>query len=128
MNGSASAYRMTENEVIFRQHNERVQKGLEKLFNDTKNEDRDLLGDTNDIPLHFMCECSDENCQKRIIMKPSKYKKLHKTSSHFIILPGHGVASIERIVHEEPDYMVVEKYLTPPKKAKRLNKTDVDNT
>jgi len=91
-------------------------------------EDGNTLGKHADLPLHFYRECSDEKCEQRIVIKPSDYKKLHKNSSQFIILPRHRVASIERIVREEPDYMVVEKYMTPPApKDAKLRPTDLSN-
>lgn len=127
MNSSASEEHLAENEVIFRQYNERIQKELETLSQEASAEGNTLEKHT-DLPLHFFCECSDENCGKRIVMKPSDYKKMHKNSSQFLILPGHRVAAIEKVVREEPTYMVVEKYMTPPKKGAKLHPTDLNNT
>ncbi len=125
MSASVSQQHLAENEVMFRKHNERINKALEKLAKAATADGNTLSKHTN-LPLHFYCECSDEKCRKRIIIKPSEYKELHKNSSQFLILPGHRVASIERIVQETPNYMVVEKYLTPPKNAK-LHPTDLNN-
>ena len=114
---------MVENEVIFRQHNERIQQDLEKLAKAAKAEGN-KLAEHSDLPLHFYCECSDETCTKRIVLKPSTYEKLHKNSSQFLIRPGHQAVSIERLVKAEPKYLVVEKYLTPLKKGAKLHATD----
>lgn len=126
MKSSTPERHLAQNEVIFRQHNERITNRLEKLVK-TATEDGNSLGKHADLPLHFYCECSDEKCDRRIIIKPSEYKKLHKNSSQFLILPGHRVASIERIVQENENFMVVEKYMTPPKKGIRLHRTDLEN-
>ena len=118
---------MAQNEVMFRKFNERTATRLEKLVR-SATEDGNSLGKHADLPLHFYCECSDEKCDDRIVIKPSDYKKLHKNSNQFLILPGHRVASIERIVKEEKDFTVVEKYFTPPKKGLKLRPTDLDNS
>lgn len=126
MKSSTPERHLAQNEVMFRQYNERTAKRLEKLVK-TATDDGNSLGKHADLPLHFYCECSDEKCDKRIVIKPSDYKKMHKNSSQFIILPGHRVASVERIVREEEDFIVVEKYMTPPKKGIKMRPTDLNN-
>lgn len=126
MKESASKRNLAENEVIFRQANEQIFKKLQEL-------DRKVVADghsldlmlTEDIPLHFYCECSNDKCRERVEITPSQYQALHKNSSQFVVLPGHQVAKIERVVREESGYLVVEKFLTPPKKARKLNSTDL---
>ncbi|HUP26715.1 MAG TPA: hypothetical protein VM124_03670 [Candidatus Limnocylindrales bacterium] len=126
MSSATSQQHLTENEVIFRKHNERINRALENLAKTAKAEGNTLQKHTN-LPLHFYCECSDEKCRKRIVITPSDYKKLHKNSSQFLILTGHRVASIESIVSETPKYMVVEKYMNPPQNATKLHPTDLNN-
>jgi hypothetical protein len=87
----------------------------------------DLAADI-DKPIDFYCECSDENCRERITQKPSVYLNIRKNSSQFIILPGHNVPEVERIVKSTDEYMVVEKYITPPSSYDKLNKTKIDNS
>lgn len=126
MRSSTPERHLVENEVMFRKFNERTNHRLEKLVIDATKEGNNLAKHA-DLPLHFFCECSDEKCKKRIIIKPSDYKKLHKNSSQFLILPSHKVASIERTMHEGSGYLVVEKYMTPPKKEAKMHPTDLDN-
>ena len=123
MDSASPDRHLVENEVIFRQRNQKISKDLETLAKEAKKEGM-ALHDHSDLPLHFYCECSDETCTKRIVLKPSTYEKLHKNSSQFLIRPGHQVVSIERLVKAEPKYLVVEKYLTPPKKVAKLHATD----
>lgn len=119
-----SERRQAENEVVFRQANQQIQKNLQKL-------DKSVVADghptslmlTEDIPLHFYCECSNENCRERIEITQGQYEALHKNTSQFVVIPGHEVAEIERIIKTEPTYLVVEKYIRPPKDATKLNKT-----
>jgi hypothetical protein len=123
-----SERRLAENQVIFRQNNELVQKNLEKLRKTAIAEGRESLLPDIDMPLHFYCECSDENCRQRIILKPSEYNDLHQNSSQFILLPGHDIAEVERTVKATDKFIVVEKFKTPPKSSGELNKTDLDYT
>ncbi len=131
MNGMAdiiSQRRMAENEAYFRQANTSVVESLKNLqeIADTDKSSYSLP-DLN-IPIGFYCECSDENCRQRIRVKPSFYEKVHKNNSQFILCPGHHAPEIERIMKSEKNYIIVEKYITPPKKADKLHKTELENT
>lgn len=118
---------MAENEVTFRQLNERAKKHFDELKKvAVEYNEPDLLKENN-TPLHFYCECVDENCRQRIIIKPGEYDKIHQKRDHFIIVPGHDVEVIERVVRKKPGYWVVEKYNGPPESADKLNPTEVDN-
>jgi hypothetical protein len=121
-----SKRQMKENEVIFREHNERVNEALKRLKKTAREEGLvGLLPDT-DGELRFYCECADENCRGRILVKPSLYHFVHKNRNHFIIIPGHDAPGIENIVAIGPDFCVVEKTSAPPPTDK-LNKTKVNN-
>lgn len=124
MNKSTNQRRQVENEVIFRQANERVSSMLEEIKVAAESEGDRKLAPEKDIALHFLCECADENCMERIILKQSTYKNLHRNSSQFIVLPGHVEPSIEQVVRSSKNYVVVEKYMTPPKKTGKLKTTD----
>jgi len=124
MKESANERRQAENEVIFRQANEKVSRMLDEIKEAAQSEGEDKLAPEKDIALHFLCECADENCMERIIIKQSTYKNLHRNSSQFIVLPGHVQPSIEQIVRSSKNYVVVEKYMTPPKTTSKLKKTD----
>lgn len=132
MGQTNSERRWAENEVVFRQANEKVSKELESLKQAAEAEGHASLVhniERNlDNPIHFYCECSDELCRQRIILKPSEYKNFHKNSSQFTVLPGHDVARIERVVAKTDSLMVVEKYLTPSKSVSKLRSTTIDNS
>jgi hypothetical protein len=127
MSSTLSERRMAENEMVFRSHNERVEKGFENLKVMAKEDGQEDLVQFGDIDLQFYCECSDENCRKRVNIKLSQYSKIHKNRSNFVIVPGHSVRRIERIVQKRPSYWVLEKFIDLPKKADGLNSTNVDN-
>lgn len=120
--------RMAENEVVFREYNEKVQQGIENLKKIAAAEGQtDQLGDL-DMELEFFCECSDENCRRRITMKPSLYTKIHKKRDHFIIIPAHEAKIIEHVVLAKSDYSIVRKYITPPETAGKLHPTSMNNS
>jgi len=123
-----SERRQIENEMIFRRLNEKVGIGLDTLDAHHIEDGNPELVRSDDPLLHFMCECSDEDCDARIAMKLSVYKKIHLNRGFFIIMPNHQVEAIEKVIQSEPNYSVVEKnnYTTEP--GKNLNKTNVDNT
>lgn len=119
--------RQIKNEVVFRQANESVQKGLDEIKKMAKKEGYTGLPKDDDIPLHFFCECSDENCKERIVLKPSEYKAMHTNRRQFLIKPVHEVPAIEKVVSEKANYTVVKKHDTPPETASKLQITDTDN-
>lgn len=127
MKKTPAEHRLAENEMVFKQSNEQVIKGLTALKQAAASEgEAGILGQDGDMPLYFYCECSDENCRQRIIMKPSKYEQLHQNSSQFVLVPGHEIPEIERVVFRNERFVVVEKFITPPQGPAKLNSTDID--
>lgn len=122
-----SERRQIENEMIFRRVNEKVGDGLEDLdAMHIEDDNPQLVWDDNTL-LNFKCECSDENCEKRIAIKLSDYKKIHENRKAFIILPKHQVEEIEEIILTKDTYSVVEKNHSTDEPKGDLNTTSVDN-
>lgn len=128
MRETLSERRMAENEFVFREFNERVKKGFDELKRVSKEEGQIQSLSDYDSPMQFFCECSDENCRKRIKLKPSLYNKLHERRDHFVIICGHDIKSIEKVVEMKPNYWVVEKFVPQQVTGIKLNKTEADNT
>lgn len=127
MNKKLSERRQIENEVVFRQANEHIQKDFDAL-NDMAEEEGDTsLPDTDELQLRFYCECSDENCQERIGIKLGLYNEFHNNRKQFLIRPGHEALAVESIILKDSNYTVVEKFATPPETASRLEHTDIIN-
>lgn len=127
MKKSTSLRRLVENEVVFRRANEKVQKRLKDLNIQAKADGHTPLVRNDDLPLHFFCECSDENCRERIVLKSSKYESLHKNRRQFIVLPNHQAPIVERVIIKQPEYAVVEKSITPPENVSGLKPTPLKN-
>lgn len=119
---------LLENESMFRKYNEQVNAGLRHENEKEKKRTGANSKQEFDIPLHFYCECSDEDCAERIVMKPSLYGKIHKNRKRFILIPDHNVVAIEKRVSINKKYVVVEKYEKPPENPLQLNETTIDNS
>jgi hypothetical protein len=123
-----SNLRRAKNEVFFRQHNERVQAALENLRDGARQDgEHRHYTDHDDLLIHFFCECSDENCHQRIRLSSSEYRSIHAKRNRFVLVPGHEVLDIERVVTKNSNYEVVEKRRQPPAKATKLRSTKEDN-
>lgn len=110
---SFSQRRLAENEVLFRDVNQQIAKGFKELGEIASEENNQEWVQEADKPIEFYCECSNIECRERIRLKPSQYGTIHKNSSQFVVLPGHNLPEIERIVSSEEDYLVVEKNIAP---------------
>jgi hypothetical protein len=125
MGQSLSEIRWAENEVVFRKANERVAKNVASTKAVAKEEGQEeFIRDIDGLPLLFYCECSSEKCRERISLTPKEYGEQHRNSSQFLLIPGHHIPKIERIVFENDKYIIVEKYVTPPKNAEKMNRAD----
>lgn len=122
-----SERKLAENEMVFRNQNMKIIDGIQELKIVAKSEGQESFVE-DPKQLHFLCECADENCHKRIILNPKKYEEIHKKRNRFIILPDHRVKAIEKVIKHESGYSIVEKYKNPPKRVTKLSKTDVNNT
>ena len=118
---------MAENEVVFRQYNEQVMQSFEELKAIAKEHNQEDLIQQHDLPVYFYCECSDENCEQRIWLKPSDYNSIHQDRDKFTIACGHEISEIEKIVDTNKNYCVVEKNIDPPETADTLHTTQVNN-
>lgn len=118
---------MAANEVFFRQRNEEIQKGLDRLDKLADEVGENHPNYDTSAALYFYCECSDENCHKRISMSLPDYNKIHKDEKAFIVIPGHETNKIERIVRKTTKYNVVQKHVQPPKRVEKLQRTEVNN-
>ncbi len=81
--------------------NERMKALLEEV-----REERD---DDPDAPFGFFCECSDLDCRGRVVMEPRRFEEIHVDPEQFVLLPGHEIPAIERIVDQESGYLIVRK-------------------
>lgn len=90
------AERIASNESRFRQINDGLRDDLAKLPSEPE-------------VVPFVCECGSNSCEGLIEVTLADYKAIRANSRHFLVLPGHDIAGVERVVGSTPRYMVVEK-------------------
>jgi len=112
---------------VFRRANERIQKDVASLEKMAQADPDNPYIPDKDMLLHFCCECSDENCHERIILRLSEYQEIHHNRSRFILLTNHETVALENVTAKRLKYSVVEKFETPPEVATVLNTTSIKN-
>lgn len=128
MSVSRTEQRQIENEMIFRRANETIGEGLDELDADHIADGNPQLVRGDNMLLHFICECSDEDCTERVPIKLRTYQAIHENRDVFIIKPDHQVDTIEKVVAQEPEYSVVKKNNTTAHPENGLNKTTINNS
>jgi hypothetical protein len=128
MTVSITERRQIENEMIFRRANEKVGISLDALdAMHVADGNHDLVRD-KDLVLHFLCECSDENCNARLPIRLDVYQKIHLNRSSFVVKLKHQVQAIEKVILTEDTYAVVEKNNHTSDPGTEFNKTSINNT
>jgi hypothetical protein len=86
--------RKARTESAFREVNERI----------AENAERFEAGSTE-----FICECDDPRCVHRLEATLEEYEEVREDGATFLLAPGHGDGSIERVVEHRGHFMIVEK-------------------
>src|SRR5215210_1756764 len=79
--------RMTENETLFREVNERVE-AIASVHG------------SDDHVYEFYCECSNADCTVQVCATLAVYERIRSDPTHFIIAPEHALPEIERAVEK----------------------------
>jgi hypothetical protein len=90
-----AADRIAHNETLFREVNERIEAGQWPT-------DRGR-------PSAFRCECGSLRCNALVELTLAQYEHVRAGSTHFVLVPGHEIPEIERVVERAAGYVVVEK-------------------
>jgi hypothetical protein len=88
--------RLAENEVAFRDVNERVAAQVEEVAG-------------SHATFNVLCECSRTDCALRISITPAAYESIHADATQFIVVAGHADPRIEDIVGGTTRYDIVRK-------------------
>ncbi|HVM18004.1 MAG TPA: hypothetical protein VM290_10530 [Gaiellaceae bacterium] len=91
----AEQRRAAENEALFREINERIERLSEASSGGSVAE--------------FMCECSRADCTRPVRVSLARYAEVRASPGRFIVVAGHERPDIERVVAEGDGYRVVEK-------------------
>ena len=87
--------RLTENETLFREVNERVNAVAHNLG--------------PDVPYEFMCECANADCTFRLSLPLGDYETVRSDPRQFVVLPLHYTPEIEELVVENEGHWIVRK-------------------
>jgi hypothetical protein len=125
MTETVNEKRMAQNEATFREFNQKAQKAIDEV-NQIAAEDNgvDQYFDEQ-MPLHFVCECGNEKCTKRIQLTLDEYNAAHTDERTFTIAPGHEIPSIEDLIEQQKKYSIVRKHVTPQKTQLGLAQTQL---
>ena len=88
--------RIGENEVIFREVNERVRETNETF-------------DIGTGIAEFVCECGTASCVERIRLSLAEYEGVRADPTTFLVRPGHVIPDVEVVVGSGEGYEVVQK-------------------
>ena len=117
MKQKPSERRLAENEVVFRQLNEQIEKSIDEVNQmaaEAGQPEYMIKHGPGDPPLHFYCECSDIDCVERVQLNLHEYNQIHEKRDRFVVLHGHETEEVERVIKIEPKYLVVKKHIKPP--------------
>ena len=92
---NAREERITTNEIMFREVNERIDELAEKT--------------STVAPLAFVCECGRPGCTDTIPLSQEEYEAIRRDGQRFVTLPGHETTRLERVVERTDRYQIVEK-------------------
>ncbi len=93
----AAEARAAKNEALFRAVNERIG-DLMRSFRASPDE---LLA--------FLCECDDARCHETVPATLVEYEDVRADDRHFLLVPAHVDALLERPVRRTDRFVVVEK-------------------
>lgn len=87
--------RLAKNEVLFRDVNERIEQAAE---------DASFSG-----PMVFVCECGNAQCAETIEVTLAEYEAARSQPTLFLVVPGHELGEITRVLDQNERFAVVEK-------------------
>lgn len=88
--------RIGQNEVVFREVNERLRELGESFSLVTQ-------------AAEFVCECANTSCTERIQLTLAEYEHIRSDPKWFVAVPGHEVVDYERVIEQTDSYAIVEK-------------------
>jgi hypothetical protein len=88
--------RIAHTEALFRDVNERIAESAERF---------------KAADAEFVCECADAGCAERVPVTLDQYEEVRSDATHFLLVPGHEVEDMERVVKRPHQRLaVVEKF------------------
>lgn len=79
-------------------------------------------GDGEPGPAVFVCECGHIGCTSTVEMEIAEYEKVRANFDRFLVLPGHEIPEVDRVVEDHSHYLVVVK----PDEGARVSARETD--
>lgn len=92
----ARTRRIGENEALFREVNDRIERISAALQVTTER-------------IAILCECGEQSCTERIELALPDYERVRVDSELFFVRPGHELPDVEDVVERHGEYDVVRK-------------------
>ena len=96
--------RVAENEILFRQVNERV---------------RGIAGASPAGTVEIICECGETTCMDRVRVKAKSYERTRSAPADFLLKPGHDKQGFETVIETHEEFLLVRKVGEAGELAKR---------
>ena len=82
------------NQVLFREVNEHI---------------AELSGAESEAGVSlFICECSNPDCAESLEITPAEYEQVRADGARFVVLSGHQLPEVARVVDGNGRFLVVE--------------------
>lgn len=59
----------------------------------------------------FVCECGSQECLTTLELSVTEYKRIRSNPTWALVMPGHELPGVERLVSEGAGFFVVERLL-----------------
>jgi len=99
------ARRVAENEILFRQVNERVVGG----------------GRRPSEKFEIVCECENTRCMDHIRVTTESYERARAEPTDFLLKPGHANLDFETVIETQDEFVLVRKTGEAAALAKNLD-------
>ena len=93
------AERKAHNEGVFRDANERLERGAESA----------LEGDDGEL-VPFLCECPDLGCTQVAMLTLAEYREVRSNGKGGLAVLGHEDLSVERVVARNERFVTTVKF------------------
>lgn len=85
--------KLVRNQILFREVNERLRETVS----------------ASEESVEFLCECSNEDCIETVELGLADYERIRSNSNLFVVVLGHELPEVERIVDQGEGFLLVQK-------------------
>jgi hypothetical protein len=72
-------------------------------------------GEASPAQAIFVCECGYPDCNATVELSRAEYEEVRTDFDRFLVVPGHEIEEVDRVVERHPGYFVVVKRAGEPK-------------